>query len=175
MTDALDITDAEVCGNLLGGKYLVFLESAGENEWITVNDSWGGLKIDDAGNVERFGVYGDSREWQKAVRLAEARKAIAAVVLDGRAVTCTAKISPGFYPRFNRWVAGAPSQKLIFHVYEPPSENWPTGLRGWVRAFARPDVLDKPQYESIAQQGGEYRVTGTWTEGGLFIASIAKE
>lgn len=25
MTDALDVTDAEVCGSLLGGKYLIFL------------------------------------------------------------------------------------------------------------------------------------------------------
>jgi len=178
--DAVQTLYAEktfICGraSYAPGKYLVFIESVGGNEWITLNHSWGGLKIDDAGNVEGFGVYGRSRESQKAVPLAEAKKAIAAVLLDGKPVSCTATIEPSLAGFYNVWVEGAPSQKLVFHVYKPPKANWPAGLHGYVRAFPKADALNKMQYNILAKGGGTYSIAGAWTKGAYIIASIEKK
>lgn len=163
------------------GVYLVFLEHVKDNEWVTLNDCFGGLAVSGENQADGFGFYkGDNG---KPVSLEDAKKKIADVLLDNEEVVFFAKIEPVFKSVYNFWRDNFPVQKLWFHVEEYTgieekytkteiAGKWPQGLVLFVRGFIETGKIKKKSYISMIGQGGIFKVKGVWRKGYLYLNSI---
>ncbi len=147
------------------GRYLVFLESVGQNEWITNNHQLGGIRIEND-NVE-FGRHINARKDSTLISLTEAKKAINKCLLDSPVFEIEANIPSDLL--YNEWQEGREFQKLWFHIYNPPPEFWPQWLISFARGFIETDC---EEYETATQRGGSYNLSVHWENGYLIIDSI---
>ncbi|MEE9554831.1 MAG: hypothetical protein V3W18_11080 [candidate division Zixibacteria bacterium] len=147
------------------GKYLVFLEAVAKNEWITINHQLGGIEIEND-SVE-FGWYKNSRMKNALISLAEAQKAINKCMIDSPVFEIEVTIPSDLL--YNEWQENREYQKVIFHIYNPPSEFWPDGLTNFARCFIKISCED---YESVTQNGGNYHLSVHWENGYLIVDSI---
>jgi len=152
------------------GKYLVFFESVGLNEWITINHQFGGLRIDSNSNVLSFGWYLKERDFKAKIKLKKAIQMIEDIKLDSKPIYLSVNIPSNLM--YNKWNVKNNSQKLFFHVYTPPKQNWPNGLTNFVRAYFKKGAVKKADYNLIIKSGGKYNIKAIWTNGYLVIDSI---
>lgn len=153
------------------GTYLVFLESVGANEWVTVNHELGGLEID--GNTLRFGwYYAGSKDDKGKFTLSHVKASIEEVVLHDKKVSFKAKISPFPINTYNKWRSGESFQKLLMIVPKPPNMHWPDPFAVKVKGFIDESTISKEKYQSITEHGGQYNVKASWVKGYLLIESI---
>lgn len=164
------------------GRYLVFLENVGENEWITLNDHLGGLAVDGKGDVAGFGFYRE-KGYSEAVDIKESKEAILKALIDKEQVSFYARIDPAFKPIYNVWREGCPFQKLWLHIEEytwieekyTKTEiigKWPRGLTLFVRGFINTDDIKRKSFEKMIEKGGTFQITGIWEKGYLYLRSI---
>ncbi len=147
------------------GRYLVFLESVGPEEWITLNHQLGALGIEND-SVE-FGWYTTRNKDRFNMPLDKAERKIRECFLNSPTLTIEADITPELI--YNAWHEGREFQKLWFHVYNPPSRDWPKGLTNFTRSFIKSEIVD---YKDIAKRGGRYKIKAYWEMGYLIVESI---
>jgi len=187
-----------ICANVsyTKGRYLVFLENVGKNEWVTLNFQFGGLPIDEDGNVARFGVYKVDKEnrlidfdfskAKEAINVKEAREMILKSKLNKKQISFYARVDPAFLNIYNIWRDSSPFQKLYFHIEEYTWINeeytktkvigkWPKGLILSVRGYINTSKIDRGAFLKMTKEGGAFKIRGVWKQGYLYLESIQSE
>ncbi len=118
-------------------------------------------------NKVNFSWYSTDKSKKKEIVLGVAEEKIRKHLLSTPSFTIEADIPADLM--YNRWKEKQEYQKIWFHVYDHPKENWPKGLTNFVRAFGK---IDKVRYQSITTKGTTFSIIAHWKNGSLMVSEI---